>query len=289
MSLFSVFSSRHREKTTLVLAVALSLALLSLHDDHRLAVARSVTHALFLPVARGVQLVEDFVQVRGENRRLKKLVAALSLERDRLLQFRHERERLKKLAEFREDPLFDLVPCEVIGRGLDRFQAVLTVDKGRSDGLVDRMPVVSYNGLVGKVLQVFGASARVELLSSKGHAVSCLDTRSRVVGVLQWEKGRRFRLQDVNVAEDVAPGDTLVTSGYGGIYPKGLPVGRVLRVSPSFDRLFRSVEVESFVRFSTLEEVFVVRETVAWADSAVFTPDELELLGEARQLSNRRR
>lgn len=284
MAVLSIFSSKHREKTALALAIILSLVLLSLKDDRKIAFARTFSNTLLYPLTSVVQFFEDFGQVRSENRELKKLVATLSIERDRLLHFRHEREKLKRLAEFKEDHLYDLVPCEVVGRGLDRFQSILTVDKGKKDGIEERMPVVSYTGLVGKVVQVYPSSARVQLLTSKGHAVSCIDTRSRVVGILQWDRGRRFSLQDVNVAEDIAPGDTLITSGYGGIYPKGISVGRVRNVTPSFDRLFRSVEVESFVLFSTLEEVFIIRGAAAWSDSVLFSPEELEMISRSRNI-----
>ncbi len=269
MPILDLVLRRHREKTALVVLVLTSLALLLFPKDPKIKFAQTVLNAMFLPVENAINLVEDFGQLRSDNRRLKRMVASLLLERERLTQFRSERERLRRLAEFKEEQFLKLVPCEVIGRNLDRFQTILVIDKGRADSLEVRMPVLSYQGYVGRVINVFENSSWVQLINSRNNPVSCLDKRSRVVGILEWRDHAYFELNNVSVVEDVQVGDTLITSGFGGVAPKGFPVAVVTKVTPGIDGLRLKVGARSHINFRSLEEVFVVTDDMSW-DRAIF-------------------
>jgi rod shape-determining protein MreC len=230
MPIFDLLFRKHRDKTTLGFLVLLSLTLLILPQPAKIGFAQTT----------------------------------LNVERERLLQFRAERGRLRRLADFKEEQFLKLVPCEVIGRNLDRFQTILIVDKGSADSLQARMPVLSYQGYVGRVTKVFKHSAWVQLISSRNNPVSCLDKRSRVVGILEWRDHSYFELNNVGVVEDVAPGDTLITSGFGGVAPKGFPVAVVTKVTPDIDGLSLRVDAKSHIDFRSLEEVFVVIDDIPW-------------------------
>jgi len=264
MPVIDLFFRRHREKTVLAVLVLLSISLLLLPRPSRISIGQTILNTIFYPIAKTTQFFEDFVTVREENRRLKRLVASLTLERERLTQFRAERERLRRVAEFKEEQFIKLLPAEVIGRNLDRFQTVLIIDKGARDSLVVRMPVLSYNGYVGRIEKVFDKTAWVRLIVSRNSPVSCIDKRSRVVGILEWRNHSYFSLNNVSVVEDVQVGDTLITSGYGGVAPKGFPVAVVSRVTPGIDGLSLKVDAKSHIEFRSLEEVFVVTDEIPW-------------------------
>jgi len=260
---------KHRDRTVLAVLILLSLSLQFVPQPVRLDLARGVLGGLFVPVERWLDFVGDYKSMDEQNQHLKRMVASLTLERERLLQFRDERERLRRLAAFKEEQFYRLVPAEVIGQNLDRLQSVLVIDKGEGDSLRTRMPVFTYQGLVGRLVGVFPGSAWVQLITSNNHPVSCVDKRSRVVGVLEWRHGNLFALTNVSAVEDVAVGDTLLTSGFGGVVPKGFPVAVVSRVVPASDGLSLQVEARSPVNFLALEEVFVMTDEVPW-DQAVF-------------------
>lgn len=260
---------KHRDRAVLAVLILLSLTLLIFPQNLKLDIARGALDALLAPVQRWTLLVEDYSGVRSENERLRRMVATLMLERERLMQFRDERERLRRMAAFKEEHFYRLVPAEVIGRSLDRLRSTLVIDKGEGDSLRVRMPVFSYQGLAGRLSHVFEKSARVQLIASRNYMVSCVDKRSRVVGTLQWLHGNLFELADVSVVEDVAAGDTLITSGFGGVVPKGFPVAVVTRVIKESDGLSLRVEARATVKFSSLEEVFVMTDEIPW-DRAVF-------------------
>ncbi len=264
MRLFEAVFEKHRDRTVLVVLIVLSLALMALPEPVQLEAARSVMSRIMLPAQRATAFLDDYRDIRSENERLRRMVATLSLERERLLQFRDERERLRRLAEFKEEQTRRLVPAEVVGRDFDRLQANLVIDKGSTTGLREHMPVFSYGGLVGSLSRVFFGTSWVQLLSSKNHPVSCIDKRSRVVGVLEWRYRNFFELKHVSAVEDVAPGDTLVTSGFGGTIPKGYVAAIVTHVSPASDGLSLRIDARSPVNFLALEEVFVMTEEIPW-------------------------
>ncbi|MGD8413222.1 MAG: rod shape-determining protein MreC [Candidatus Latescibacterota bacterium] len=269
MQFVANFFQKHREKAILGGLILLSLTLLLLPESVQFRFARSTLNTLLLPVSRGADFVDRYFILDEENVRLKRLVATLWFERDRLLQYRDERERLRRLAAFREEQFYKLVAAEVVGRNLDRFQTILVIDKGSENGLKERMPVLSYQGYVGRLYRVFPYSSWVQLICSKNHAVSGIDRRSRVVGILEWRERNTFDLTNVSAVEDVQVGDTLMTSGFGGVVPKGFPVAVVTKVATARDGLRLKVEARSDVKFRSLEEVFVLTDEVPW-DRAIF-------------------
>jgi len=278
MQLFEAVFQKHRDRTVLVVLIVLSLVLMALPEPVQLETGRSIVSRLMLPAQRAATFVDDYRHVRAENERLRRMVATLSLERERLLQFRDERERLRRLAEFKEEQTRRLVPAEVVGRDFDRLQANLVIDKGSTSGLRDRMPVFSYGGLVGSLSQVFFNTSWVQLLSSKNHPVSVIDKRSRVVGVLEWRYRNFFEVKHVSAVEDVAPGDTLVTSGFGGAIPKGYVAAIVTRVAPASDGLSMRIDARSPVNFFALEEVFVMTDEIPWDRSLFYDNADTTLM-----------
>ncbi len=274
------FLQKHREKAILGLLVFLSLTLLILPDNAQFEIAQSTLNSLMLPVSAGAGFIDNYVSMQDENRQLKRLVASLIVERERLLQYRDERERLRRLAAFREEQTYSLTTGEVIGRNLDRFQTILIIDKGATDGLKARMPALSYQGYVGRLYRVFENSAWVQLVCSKNNPVSCINKRSRVVGILEWRERNTFDLTSVSAVEDVQVGDTLITSGFGGVVPKGYTVGVVTKVATARDGLSLRVEARSEIKFRSLEEVFVMTDVIPW-DRSIFYDQSDSLLVES--------
>jgi len=268
MPLFDDLFDRHGDKTLLAVLVLVSLALLSSPASFKLGFATAVVTRVAEPWARARHYLEEVGKLRAENRELKELAARLMLEREKLLQYRQEREKLRRMASFREEQFFRLLPCEVIDRWSDRFQTSLLIDRGKDDSVRVGMPVLSYQGLVGRVRQVNGNSSWVHLIAGKGGgAVSCLDKRSRVVGILEWTEGNHFRWSYVEVEADVRPGDTLITSGYGRTVPKGIPVAEVINVKKAPDGVTLLVKAQGLVPLDTLEEVFVLIGWVPWEEA----------------------
>ncbi len=277
MHLVSFLFDKHRGETALVIAVTLSIIMLTRDQDSKLNLARNVSSFLLYPVQKVDSYMTDIEEVKKENRKLKELSAALYQERERLLQFKRERNRLRKLLKLRKDSFYEFLTCEVIARSANRFHNSITIDRGGRDGVKTGMAVAGYRGLVGRVTRVFPSSSRVLTINNRSVRVSCRVKRSRVIGVLEWERGNLFRLDYIGREEDVLPGDTLITSGQGRLFPAGFPVGIVYRATDEKTSLTRQVWVSSIINLDTLEDLFVIVGGRDWDNDSLYrTLEELE-------------
>jgi rod shape-determining protein MreC len=280
MHVFSFLFDRHLDKTVLVIAVATSIALLALGEKSQMKEARAITSFLLYPVSRVTGHFASVRELESENNELRSMVATLYQERERLLQFRDERNRLRKLLDLREDSFYRFLTCEVIERSSSTFFRSVMVDRGSRDSVRVGMPVVGYRGLVGRVAQVFPTASQVVLLNNKAISVSCMSTRSRAVGILEWDRGNQFRIEYVGKEEDIAQGDTLMTSGLGLLFPKGFPVGIVFQITDEKGGISKRVRVVSFTNLNALEELFIVMSGRGWNDTRIY--EELEALDQKR-------
>ena len=280
MHFFAFLFDTHLDKTVLAIAVAAAIVLLSIGQESKIESAKAITSFLLYPVDKASGYFASAAKLETENSQLRGMVATLYQERERLLQFADERNRLRKLLGLRDDPFYAFLPCEVIGRSASTFSRSVTVDRGKADSVRVGMAVIDYRGLVGRVAHVFPHASQVLLLSNKSISVSCIDRRSRVVGMLEWDRGSTFRLEYVGKEEDIIMGDTLLTSGEGRLFPKGFPVGAVFRIIEEKGGISKRVRVASFANLNALEELFIVTNVRDWDDTRIY--DELEKLDSKR-------
>jgi rod shape-determining protein MreC len=126
------------------------------------------------------------------------------------------------------------------------------------------MPVVNKDGVIGKITQALHNISLVQLIRDPSERISVMIKKSHAVGILETLDSKNFFIQYRKHAE-VKEGDTIVTSGLGGIYPKGLTVGTVTGIHDSDDPLFKDVVMKPCVDFDHLEEVFVMQLDPQWA------------------------
>lgn len=198
------------------------------------------------------------VGVRKENRKLIKEIERLKLENMRYQALEHKIKALKRLMQFKPEPKWDMLASQVIGYDATGWFRSVIIDKGRKNGIRTNMPVINAEGLVGKVISVSPNYSKILLITDPDSAVDCLDKRTRARGILKGLSGNTCRLAYVEHSRDIRPGDIIVTSGLAGIFPKGIPVGRVKEVRELPGALFKEVEITPFVDFSILEEVFII-------------------------------
>jgi len=276
MHVFSFVFDKHLDKTVLAIAVALAIVLLSLGEQSRVEKARAITSFLLYPVERVTGRFASVEALEKENGELRAMVVTLYQERERLLEFGEERNRLRKLLDLKADSFYRFLPCEIISRSSTSFFHSIMVDRGAGDSVRIGMAVVGFRGLVGRVSQVFPTSSQVVLINNKSISVSCMNRRNRVVGMLEWDRGSLFRLEYVGKEEDVVVGDTLVTSGLGLLFPKGFPVGTVFRITEDKSGISKRVHVAGLANLNALEELFIVTGAREWNDMGIL--DELEKL-----------
>lgn len=196
-----------------------------------------------------------FTRSRGPSQR----VMDTQLELERLREAERENARLRTMLGYDPPQGFRTLPGRVIGLDLDPLRGVAWVNLGYNRGLLGGEPVTTVRGLVGVVDQVENLQSRVRLLRNEDTPVSVRVARSRVLGIVEWDPGAsRLKITKVPLHADMVPGDTLLTSGLGGVFPPGLLVGVVSDIEEPPDRLLKEATLRPFGTFFRLEEVFVL-------------------------------
>lgn len=195
--------------------------------------------------------------VREENEALKRELQAtqVAVQEQRALADRAR--GLEQLLELRARTTLQTVGAEIIGAAATPDFRTVTIDKGSRDGLKADMAVIAPTGVVGRVVVPSGRSAKVQLLIDRNAAAGAIVERSRAQGVVVGRGDDRLQMDYVSEVFDIVAGDTVVTSGIDGIYPKGFVIGQVEAVEKSGGG-YKRITVRPAVAFSSLEEVLVV-------------------------------
>ncbi|MEW5761616.1 MAG: rod shape-determining protein MreC [Bacillota bacterium] len=231
---------------------------------------------LLAPVQRGALQAGRVVQQgmgtilslgRAERvERLEKQVRQLEGKIAELNEYRVENTRLRRLLGFREETRdrYELLAADVIGRDPGNWFGTITLDRGAADGVRSDMPVLLPEGLVGRVLRVSQRTAVVLLLTDPRSGVGGTVQETRTPGVLRGVVNSYGQLRMTYLAKDapVKIGQLVVTSGLGGIFPRGVPLGRIVSVRPEPTGLTKEALVQPLVDFSHLEEVFILLRAV---------------------------
>lgn len=200
------------------------------------------------------------VDVHHENTQLKNEIHVLKMANSRYRELLATQERLEELLQFKQTINRPVLAAQVIGLDPTGWFKSVIIDKGKWAGLRIDMPVVNAFGVVGRVVSVSSNYAKVLLIIDQNSAVDCLVQRSRDRGMLKGLMSEICKLDYVAKSNDITVGDIVVTSGLGGVFPKGLPVGRILDVKEISGELFKDIKIRTAVDFSKLEEVLVILE-----------------------------
>lgn len=251
-----------------LLAALLFYSLNLRHKESTNSFERFVLGAM-APLAGIVANVDDFVTgiwdnymllvgVHKENTRLRETVKTLNTrlirERETLL----ENERLRKLMQLKEAIATPTIAASVIGEDVTPWFRTVIIDRGAVDGIREGMPVVASAGVVGRVVRQTANSSRLLLITDHASSVAATIERSRARGVVKGRGAGLCSLEFSERGEDVKVGDIVVTSGIGGVFPKGIPLGEVTMVKKGEFGIFQTVQVRPFVAMSQLEEVLVL-------------------------------
>jgi rod shape-determining protein MreC len=208
-----------------------------------------------------------------ENRYLRSRLLEKVIRESELHELRAENIRLRRLLDFERDDRLDLLAAKVLAYDATVPPATIVIDVGTSDGVKQYYPVLSPEGLVGRVDQnPAGSRSLVRLLTDPGLRTSVtVDNGFRPMGIMRWD-GYTMRIDNLPQEYPVSRDERVLTSGLGGIFPAGLFVGYVDSVRDDPHALFKDVTLIPTAHLDRLEEVFVVR--VAPDSIGIATPEE---------------
>ncbi len=198
------------------------------------------------------------VSVSQENLQLKRSLGEAVEKSNQWNESELANDRLRSLLNFQTTTANEVLPAEVIGKDPSAWFKTIIIDKGKSDGLQKGLPVVIAQGIAGQIVETADHYSKVMLIIDRNSAVDALVQRSRARGIIKGTSADQCRFDYVLQKHDVQIGDTVVASGFDGVYPKGLRLGWVSDLVKPEAEIFQEITVTPYVDFEKLEEVLVV-------------------------------
>ena len=219
---------------------------------------------LWSSVRRGASSVRGYGTALQENQRLAGEITLLKAKLQDSQSLERENSQLRAQLDFKARSDRYLIAAEIVGRDPDGWWQTVRINRGSVDGVDRDMPVISVEGLVGRTLSVSSHTADVLLISDPTCQISARMSRAGAFGILtgrgpNWRGQVICRMEFINKSLEISEGDEVVTSGLGGIYPKGLFIGKVDRVHSDHAGLYQTADVVSTADLGTMQYVFVLR------------------------------
>jgi len=167
-------------------------------------------------------------------------------------------ERLQDLLDLKSSYNLQSTGARIISSSSDSWTSTVVIDKGTSSGLAVGMPVTGPGGVIGQIMEVSATTATVRLITDESSSVSAMVQSSRAQGMLEGSADGTLHLTLIKTDQEVEVDDIIVTSGLGGVFPKGLPLGRVTSVDKADGALYYTITVEPFSTAESYEEVLVI-------------------------------
>jgi rod shape-determining protein MreC len=228
--------------------------------------ALSVLSPLLQPVYRISGFVEDIwdryirlIDTQSENLRLREDIRVLNMRVLEANEALLANKRLEQLLNMKKSVKEPTIAATVIGEDVTAWYRSLIINRGSSSGIREGMAVIASEGVVGQTVKVSPTTSRVLLLTDHASGVSATIQRSRARGVVKGNSEMSCTLEFTTRGEDVKVGDTVITSGIGGVFLKGIPIGEVTMVKRGEYGIFQTVSIRPAVNLPHLEEVLVVQ------------------------------
>jgi rod shape-determining protein MreC len=216
----------------------------------------------------------DWKNVRAENRRLRDETQRLRVEALRVTETDAENQRLRRLLTLKESLPLETMAGEIIAREWGGWVRSLTINRGRGDAVARLTAVIAPDGLVGRIVDVRAGSSVVQVLTDPASTVGAHVVRTRTPGIIEGEPRGTLRFK--YMARDgsgIQVGDVVVTSGLGGLFPGGIPIGRVRTIDDRGSALFSYAQVTPAVDFARIDEVLLLTGGAARDMAASFRTD----------------
>ena len=282
-------------RRTIILWVAVFivglLAFTTVKGKYDLKISENVVNTILSPFQSAITSISnvtkkvgviswEMVTVYEQNKMLRSEVEQLRQRDVNVNEIMAENTRLTNILNYKNAvKQFDTAVAKIISYDSSNLTNSITINLGAKDGMQKNMPVITPQGLVGTIVAVYEHSAKVQLILDPRSAVGAIIQRpeSRVIGIMQGSVGVQTLAKMVNIPRDadVVVGDNVLTSGYGGLYPKGIVIGEVVEVTNEAGGLLKYATVKTAVDFYRIEEVLVIvnsRETPPAPLNAVIPP-----------------
>lgn len=242
---------------TYIIFILISLLLLLIDTKLENPMNNRLYNYFSMNIMGVVNRLNEYGTYRERNKKLLEEIAKLSYESQKYQELKKENELLRKTLEFELYSPIDIIPAEILSRVPEIVNISYIISKGSIEGIEVGNPVIGFYGVFGKVLKVANENSIVQTLMNYNVSLSAIDQRTEVRGILKWDS--KFYLEGVPIFANVEIGDTIVTSGRGSIFPPGLQIGKVGKISKDESTYSMSIEIEPFEDFENPNVVFIIK------------------------------
>lgn len=254
----NLFFVSKREYFTLIAAILASLYCLFNNDKPQIDTMRSAFLEAYAGLQKKFSWIRQLGELQKENTALRQRATQMMLENSQLREAYLENFRLRQMLNYRERETWSFRAGRIVTKERDQTPVSVTIDLGKRDGIRPNLPVVTPEGLVGKIYKVFPRTSIVQLMLDRNFHVSARIQGTRVYGIVNWSELRGLELTSVPRTSEVNLSDAVVTSDSSALFPAGLRIGLVQKTSEDKTSLFKTIVLRPDVDFARLEEVFVI-------------------------------
>ncbi len=246
-----------KEYVLFVVLISISITLLVFNDNTQIRFIRSVAIGTMGAVQHTFSFIPNISMLQRENELLRNLNVNLADEVNHLRESRLEIIRLRSMIALKETSVVRLTAGKIVAKNLNLLRNSVTLNIGYYDGVRVGNPVVSGEGLMGRIVATSDGYSIAQIVLNVDFRSSAKIQRSRVDGIISWD-GKTLILKEVAKTQDVREGDAVITSEYSNSFPPGIKIGIVSTISDMPNSLFKRIEVTPSVNFTMTEEVFVM-------------------------------
>jgi len=239
-------------KRIFLIITILGIILFFLPTSAKIFITKYPRIAFLFPLEGMNNLIRTLQSQKKESQILSELATKLIIENAQL----KEKTEKNQFSKILRTP--HLIQVDIIARDNETGLRFLTIDKGTDNHVKENMTALNPQGIIGKIVESTKNQSIIETVLSPGLKISGIDERSRVVGVIDYYNLANLKFKYAFAESDIKTGDTIVTSGLGGVFPRGLSIGIVVNVNIDATRFFQFVEVKPTVDFNTLEDIFIL-------------------------------
>ncbi len=221
-------------------------------------VSQTVLSGLYYPFFKVESSFELLVSQADANAELRASLAEVSLQVTQLEEANRDNLRLRAALGFEPPPGYRLIPAEVVSVSGTRTPMAATINRGTDSDVYLHLPVINQDGLIGRISAAQSDFASVQLLTDPANRVAARVASSREMGIVKYTASKGMTLDNFPLHGEIAVGDTILSSGLGGVYPAGLTVGVVTSIVREEEQPFCRVSLEPAANFQAIEELFVL-------------------------------
>lgn len=253
---------RFRSGIALTVCLVLSIWLVKSPLNTKFAVARGVEVSLLAPIQSIISTLMAQKRMAKEVQYLRKRAAELSVENGAMEQAVRENSELRAIVNYKKTSPYELIPAEVVAAKRDGLSSTILLNVGKKNGIERNLPVITVEGLAGKIIEVYKTYSIVRLIDDPAAKTGVRFKNINLPAIMECPNGSVGRISFQKYAL-VNVGDTIVTSGLGGLYPKGLFVGTVQKIEEN-NELRKTAIVHFHSTLRTMEHLLVMKIETMW-------------------------